>query len=251
MTERYLVLTEFPLVVDPLRMLLAAEPFIRSYRWEPERGLRFHIFEKDGGQLVKSLSAPAVFAFHHVNAFEEEGEIIIDVVVYPDAQIIDQLYLARLRAGAPVNATGELTRYVLEPGGRGVVTATKISDAMIELPRIDYDQCAGRPYRYVWGVGRRVPGDFLDSIVKVDVASGATQTWFRDGCYPGEPVFVPAPGRTTEGDGVLLSVVLDARRGVSSLLVLDAQSLVLLAEAECPHAIPFGLHGSYWQRPQP
>jgi beta,beta-carotene 9',10'-dioxygenase len=246
MTERYLVLTEFPLVVDPLRMLLAAEPFIRNYRWTPERGLRFHIFEKDGGQLVKSLIAPAVFGFHHVNAFEEEGEIVIDVVVYPDAQIIDELYLARLRAGAPVNAIGQLTRYVLQPGGRGVVTATPIGDAMIELPRTDYDKCAGKPYRYVWGIGRRMDGDFLDCIVKVNVPSGASQTWFRDGCYPGEPVFVPAPGSTAEGDGVLLSVVLDARRGVSFLLVLDAQSLAEIARAECPHSIPFGLHGSYW-----
>ena len=37
----------------------------------PERGLRFHVFDKDSGALVASRTADAAFAFHHVNAFEE------------------------------------------------------------------------------------------------------------------------------------------------------------------------------------
>jgi carotenoid cleavage dioxygenase-like enzyme len=246
MTERYLVLTEFPLVVDPLRLLLASEPFIRNYRWTPERGLRFHVFEKDGGRLVKSLEADPVFAFHHVNAFEDADTVVVDFVAYPDAHIIDQLYLARLRAGEPVDATGLPTRYVLPLEGSGEVTATEINGTMIELPRIDYDLVAGRPYRYVWGAGRRTTGGFLDQIAKIDVESGEAQTWWQEHCYPGEPVFVPAPGRTAEGEGVLLSVVLDALRSRSFLLVLDAQTLKELARAECPHLIPFGLHGNFF-----
>lgn len=57
--------------------------------------------------------------------------------------------------------------------------------------------------------------------------------------------FVAAPGARAEDDGVLLSVVLDARRGRSFLLVLDARSLGELARAEAPHAIPLGFHGCY------
>ncbi len=245
MTERYLVLTEFPLVVDPLRLLLASEPFIRNYRWTPERGLRFHVFEKDGGRLVTSIEAEPVFAFHHVNAFEDGDRIVVDFVAYPDAEVIDQLYLERLRAGESVDATGLLTRYFVPLDGHAPVTMTELNEAMIELPRIDYDLVAGRRYRHVWGAGRQVKGGFLDSVVKIDVDSGQAQTWWEEHCFPGEPVFVPAPGRIAEGEGVLLSVVLDARRGRSFLLVLDAQTLQEVARAECPHLIPFGLHGSY------
>jgi beta,beta-carotene 9',10'-dioxygenase len=246
MTERCLVLTEFPLVVDPLRLLLAGEPFIKNYRWAPERGLRFHVFEKDGGRLVASAAADPVFAFHHVNAFEDGDRIVVDFVAYPDTGIIDQLYLGRLRAGESIDATGVLTRYVVPLEDPGKVSATPINNkTMIELPRIDYDLVAGRRYRYVWGAGRRTKGDFLDQIVKIDVESGEAQTWWQEHCYPGEPVFVPAPGRTAEGEGVLLSVVLDAARGRSFLLVLDAQTLKEAARAECPHLIPFGLHGSF------
>ena len=194
MTERHLVLTEFPLVVDPLRLLLAGEPFIKNYRWTPERGLRFHVFEKDGGRHVTSKVADPVFAFHHVNAFEDGDTLVIDLVAYKDAQIIDQLYLARLRAGEPVDATGLLTRYAVPLRGSGKVAATHLNDTMIELPRIDYDLVAGRPYRYVWGAGRRTMGGFLDCIVKIDVETGTEQTWWEEHCFPGEPVFVPAPG---------------------------------------------------------
>jgi hypothetical protein len=62
---------------------------------------------------------------------------------------------------------------------------------------------------------------------------------------PLEPVFVAAPKARREDEGVILAVVLDAYRGTSFLLVLDAGSFAELARAEVPHHIPFGLHGQY------
>lgn len=246
MTERYLVLTEFPLVVDPLRLMLAAHPFIKNYRWTPDRGLRFHVFDKDSGGLVASAESGPAFGFHHVNAYEDGDDILIDFIAYADSSIIDQLYLARLRAGDTVNATGRVTRYTLRPHRSADVKVARLAEAMIELPRIDYARCAGRNYRYVWGAGRRPGAEFLDNIVRIDVTDGSALTWWEEGCYPGEPVFVSAPGAAEEGCGVLLSVVLDARRGTSFVLVLDAQTLAEIARAECPHHIPFSFHGNYF-----
>ena len=111
MSEDHLVLTEFPLVVSPLELKLSGKPFIQNYRWEPERGLVFHVVEKDTGKLVRTATADATFAFHHVNAFADRDRLAVDVITYPDATIIDQLYLARLRASAPLTATGTLTRF--------------------------------------------------------------------------------------------------------------------------------------------
>ena len=58
-------------------------------------------------------------------------------------------------------------------------------------------------------------------------------------------MFVSRPGATGEGDGVLLSVVLDGAAGATFLLVLDAQSLDEVGRARVPHHIPFGFHGQY------
>jgi beta,beta-carotene 9',10'-dioxygenase len=116
-------------------------------------------------------------------------------------------------------------------------------DQPIDLPRINYGRCNERPYRYTWGVGSR--GGWLDQIVKADVEERRSTVWAEDGCFPGEPVFVAAPGAEAEDDGVLLSVVLDGERGASFLLVLEAASLEELARAEAPHHIPFGFHGQF------
>jgi beta,beta-carotene 9',10'-dioxygenase len=71
------------------------------------------------------------------------------------------------------------------------------------------------------------------------------RTWYEDGCYPGEPVFVAAPGAMGEDEGVVLSVVFDGKQGHSFLLVLDAASFAELARAQVSHHIPFGFHGIY------
>ncbi|MET0668337.1 MAG: carotenoid oxygenase family protein, partial [Methyloceanibacter sp.] len=173
----------------------------------------------------------------------------IDMVAYPDAAIIDALYLARLRAGTPLTVTGALTRFQVPLAGDGAVTRRTFAPAALELPRINYETRAGKPYRYVWGTGIQAPGDFLDSILKIDIETGKAARWYEAGLYPGEPVFVPQPSAGTEDEGVLLSVVLDIDKDRSFLLVLDAATLDERARAEAPHAIPFHFHGNYFASP--
>ena len=127
-------------------------------------------------------------------------------------------------------------------GADAEVTRETLAPVSLELPRINYEAHAGKLYRYVWGTGIRSPGDFLDSIVKVDTKTGDVARWYEGGAYPGEPVFFPAPSAQAEDDGVLLSVVLDIKKDVSFLLVLDASSLTEKARAEALHAIPFHFH---------
>ena len=84
---------------------------------------------------------------------------------------------------------------------------------------------------------------FINQLVKLDTRRGEMTDWREDGSYPGEPIFVRRPHARSEDDGVLLSVVLDAKRRTSYLLVLDARDLTELARAAVPHHIPFGFHG--------
>ena len=88
-------------------------------------------------------------------------------------------------------------------------------------------------------------GNFIDNLVKLDLEHNATSSWYEEGCYPGEPVFVATPDAAVEDDGVILSGVLDAKKAVSFLLILDASSFRELARAEVSHHIPFGFHGNY------
>jgi beta,beta-carotene 9',10'-dioxygenase len=242
LTERYLVLAEFPLVVNPLALALSGRPYIENYRWKPELGTRFTLVDRATGEATGGFQADACFAFHHVNACEQDGEVLVDLCAFADAGVIEDLYLDRLRAGKPISSP-ELTRFRLKLADRSV-RVERLSDEQIELPRINYGRCNERPYRYVWGTGDG-PSGWLERIVKIDTHDGASLSWGESGCYPGEPVFVPPPNAGDEDDGVLLSVVLDSAAGRSFLLVLDASNLTELARAEVPHHIPFGFHGQF------
>lgn len=242
LTERWLVLAEFPFVVNPLALALSGRPYIENYRWRPELGTRFTLVDRASGASMAGFQTDACFAFHHVNAYDDGEEVIVDLCAYADAGVIEDLYLERLRAGKPI-ASATLTRFRLRPSDRAV-SREVLADGDIELPRINYGRCNEHPYRYVWGVGNG-PGGWLERIVKVDTIEHSTRAWEQPGCYPGEPVFVARPGAEAEDDGVLLSVVLDAHAGISFLLVLDAVDLRELARAEAPHHIPFGFHGQF------
>ena len=96
----------------------------------------------------------------------------------------------------------------------------------------------------------RPPADFQNQLVKVDVGTRTTRTWSEPDAYPGEPLFVPAP-EGQEDEGIVLSVVLDARAERSFLVVLDAATFAERARAPTPHPIPFGFHGQFYRDDEP
>ena len=244
MSERCFILAEFPLCVNPLRLRFSDQPFIRNYRWRPDRGLKFRLFDRHANRW-STVEAEAAFGFHHVNAFDDGDHVILDVVTYPDASVIDQFCLNHLKSGAPVEAAGRLTRYRLPIAGGSASTPERVSDALFELPRTSPLR-QRRADAIVYGAGVMQPGNFFDSILKIKPATGDTLWWHEPDCYPGEPVFVPAPNARTEDEGVVLSVVLDPARRRSFLLVLNGTDMSERARALVPEVISFGFHGNFF-----
>ena len=93
MSERYLILAEYPLRVNPLKLAFSGRAFIKNYRWQPEQGTRFQVIDRETGALRGTYETDAFFAFHHVNAFERGNELVVDLVAFDDSSIIDALYL--------------------------------------------------------------------------------------------------------------------------------------------------------------
>ena len=235
-------------MVSPLELKFSGKPFIQNYRWEPERGLMFHVVEKDSGKLVRTgHDADATFAFHHVNAFDDGDRLAVDVIAYPDATIIDQLYLARLRASAPITATGTLTRFHVPLDERCPVTREILAPRAARAAAHQLRVCTpASPIAMSGARASRPKATFSIPSSRSISRPARRHAGTRHGLYPGEPVFVPAPVAKAEDDGVLLSIVLDIEKDRSFLLVLDAAQLNELARAEAPHAIPFHFHGNYF-----
>jgi carotenoid cleavage dioxygenase-like enzyme len=244
MTERYAILVEYPLTVNPLRLASGKRSFIESYEWRPERGTRFLVIDRHEGGVKMTATAEAFFCFHHVNAWEEGDDVVLDLIAYDDAGVIDRLYIDRLRS-EPGQSPNQLRRYRVAPGSERAEGEVLLGRST-ELPRIDYPRMNTKPYRVMYACGARPDEpDWLNELVKFDVDSGEIRTWHEPGTYPGEPVFVGRPGREAEDDGVILSVVFDSGANRSFLLVLDAGSFEEQARAEAPHHIPFGFHGQF------
>ena len=136
MSERYLILAEYPLRVNPLKLAFSGRPFIENYTWRPDEPTRFQVFDRASGELRGTYETDAFFCFHHVNAFERGGELVIDLCAYEDPAIIDSLYLdedgpaRRAPAGraAPLHDRPRRRRGRSEP----------LAEGSLELPRIDY-----------------------------------------------------------------------------------------------------------------
>jgi beta,beta-carotene 9',10'-dioxygenase len=248
MTKNYIILTEFPLMVNPLSLLLWLKPYIENFQWKPGRGTPFWVINRWTGEVVGRYECDPFFAFHHINAFEQGDELILDINAYSDASIVKSYYLDYLENEKNKLPVGTIRRYRLPLKGKQVTFET-ISDVCIELANFDYARFNMRSdYRYVYAVGLHPEQrqGFYNQIEKVDIQTGTNTSWHEAGCYPGEPIFVGRPGRMGEDDGVILSVVLDANRGSSFLLILNAQSFSEIARAEIPQPVLFGYHGAYF-----
>jgi carotenoid cleavage dioxygenase-like enzyme len=241
MTEHYVILVEFPFVVDPTR-LEAGKPFIFNYQWKPERGTVFLVVDRETGQVVMRVKTKPFFAFHHVNAYDKDGSIYIDIVTYPNADVM-QIVAETEEGGNNPNLLTKLERFTLSTSAQEITQETIFGETS-EMPTVS-PAMASQEYRYCYVSSNQFPtsNEETRSLYKIDVVNKTYKSWSQKGSFAGEPIFVPSSNAQTEDDGVVLSLVLDFVHHRSFLLILDGQNFTELARAETPHAIPVGLHG--------
>jgi beta,beta-carotene 9',10'-dioxygenase len=243
LTPQHAILVAHPFTVSPAKMLWSNKGYIDHFDWRPEEGTRLVVLDRANGKVREHVTDP-FFVFHTVNAFERGDETILDVLAYPNADIMSSLDTDRMAETLP-DLRPELIRITLRPGHERA-GLQKLSDTGFEFPSTRYKLVNGRAYRYAYGASDGYAGStYTSSIVKVDVDTGATKS-FEDGKHVfGEPLFVPRPHSTDEDDGVLLSVGSAPDAATSVLAVIDAKTLALVARAEVQSSIPLGFHGSF------
>ncbi len=251
LTERFVVLTEHPFVTTPASFLLPGrDSFVDHYDWRPERGTRFHVLDRETGERVATAVTDPWFVFHHVNAFEagagpngdgDADELVVDLVAYPNADVVDGLYLTEAADWFESGRDGHLRRFRVPLGG-GPVASEPLYDGC-ELPRVAPGDRT-KAYRYVYAQGAATRDG--NHVAKVDVTTGESHRWEESGLFVEEPVFVRAPDAERPSDeGVVLVTALNTNERRTDLLVLDGETLDERARAPLPHAVPFGFHGRY------
>ncbi|XP_056275598.1 beta-carotene 15, 15-dioxygenase 2, like [Pseudoliparis swirei] len=288
MSENYIVFVEQPIKLDVMKMKLyqiQGKSLNKAMKWEPQYDTIFHLVNKHTGKEseVKYRAAP-MFTLHQINAFEDNGLLVMDMCCGDDGEVIGEFTLENLRRGAgeemdkfynsmcrnlprryvlPLTVDEEtpldqnlvlLDNYTAtarktKPGEVYMTHEELYDDELLqygglEFPQINYEQHNGRPYRYFYSCG--FAHVFSDSLLKMDVHTKELKVWRYPGLFPSEPVFVAAPNATQEDDGVILSVIITPREEKSTfLLILDAKTFTELGRAEVPVDVPYGSHGVF------
>jgi carotenoid cleavage dioxygenase-like enzyme len=234
-TESYVVLYDLPVTFS---MEAASEGRSLPYRWNPDHPSRIGLLPLDGPATdVRWFDAPSCYVFHTLNAYEENGTVVVDLVRHP------RMFATAFNGpdeGAPM-----LERWTLDLAG-GVVKTEALDDRAQEFPRID-ERLTGRPHRYGYAAGL---GEGVEHgpAFKHDLAAGTTAVHeFGAGRVTLEPVFVPRADGAAEDDGWVMSYVYDATTDRSDVVVLDAQDFTgePVATIHLPVRVPFGFHGSW------
>ena len=242
LSEKYVVLCESPFKVNPIDILFSGKPYAKNYQWHKDLPSRIHVVNLAEGVVQRVFETEPFFTFHHVNAYDQDGAVVVDLIAYADASIVSSLYLENLAAETLQLPESQLIRFVLDMAS-GKYSRQVVIPNIVELPRINYAARNGRPYRFAYCLTTSSTSQWLSAIIKIDTESGTTTVVKQDGVYFAEPVFVQRPGAEGEDDGVLLSIALDTTNKYSYLSIIDAQTMEIIAKAETPGTIPFGFHG--------
>ncbi|MDB5431825.1 MAG: carotenoid oxygenase [Caulobacter sp.] len=214
--------------------------------WEPEKPALVGVMARDAHvDTIRWFNAPACYVFHVMNAWDEDGKIVADVMRYDVAPLFPNADGSKgKQAGAYlVRWTFDLT------GASDAIKEEQLDDLAGEFPRFD-ERYTFRKNRHGWFAGQAgTPGDVRTDILShIDLTTGKRTDWAAGaGDSVSEPVFTPRSIDAPEGEGWLLATVYRARDNVSEMVVLDAQNIAAgpVATARVPRRVPFGFHGNW------
>ncbi|CAG8578316.1 11807_t:CDS:2, partial [Racocetra persica] len=272
-TPRFIILVLFPYYPKSSGINFTwSDNIVDSFEFKSNEPTLFYVISREKKQHVAIYKSDPCFAFHHINAFEDDNDnLYLDIACYENSDILNDLELENLRKGLSKRLQmAEVRRYVLQNikqeslkfaklpqatrmGSLQMVTSMIWSRSTTQdsssLPIADYRL----RYRYVYGIGvsAKAAGQanqIWDSLIKCDLdAKEVVAMWRSEDCYPSEAVFVPHPDKDShEDDGVLLSIVFDGENNKSFLLVLEARTMNELVRADLPQVVPLSFgHGTF------
>lgn len=245
-TSNYCLFFQNAVSFNPIPCVLGLKGAGECVEFQPDRPTRILVISrKPPYNLVKVLEVNAGFVFHHANAFESENRIYLDSICY---QSLPQIDPTSSYQGVDFDKLdpGQLWRFELDLEAEKV-TSTILENRCCEFPTL-HSHRLGRSYRYLYlGAAHNSTGNApLQAILKIDQLTGDRLLHsFAPRGFVSEPIFVPLPGATREDQGWVLTLVYNAARHASDLVILDAESLQLQACLQLAHHIPYGLHGSW------
>ena len=244
-TPNWAVFLHNAVAFNPAGFVLGQKGAAQCLSSKPGEQGQFWLIPRSGEGKPLQIAAPEGFVFHHLNAFEDGEELVVDSIYYDDFPSIGpdvdfrQVDFETIPAGQLVRCRINLKT--------GAVSKALLEERTCEFAMVNPER-QGLEARTSWmAVAERERGnDPLQAIKKLDLATGEGLVWSAaPRGFVSEPLMVPRPGATAEDDGWVLCLVWNGARCASDLVILDSASMAEVAVLELPLAVPHGLHGSW------
>ncbi len=238
LTENYAVIYDLPITVDIELAMQSQFPF----RWNPDHAARVGLMPRGGtSDQIIWCDAPMKYVFHPLNAYEDTNDdVIIDLCTY------ERTFSSDLK-GPFGDLPPTLDRWTINPTSRKV-SEQRIDDRAHEFPRHN-PKVGLRQHRYGYTMLVGEDNDPTTGMTcKTDFVTGTTSLHdYGPGRTGAEPIFVPRADGVDEDDGWLMTVVYDAGRDTSDLVLVDARDMSAppVATVQLPQRVPMGFHGNW------
>ncbi|KPQ34384.1 MAG: all-trans-8'-apo-beta-carotenal 15,15'-oxygenase [Phormidesmis priestleyi Ana] len=246
-TPNYCVFVQNPVSFNPLPFVAGFQGAAECIQFNPEAPTKIIVIPRNGQGKVQFFETDPCFVFHHANAFEKDGQLILDSICYNefpdigDAKDYSEVDFDHVPAS-------QLWRFTIDLATAKVDVTVPI-ERYCEFPTI-HPGNVGQEYRYLYiGIAHDQTGSApLQGLIKRDMQTGAEQTWSAaPRGFGGEPLFIAKPNGTAEDDGWVLLWLYNAVGHNTELAIFNAQDITTgpIAKLNLKHHVPYGLHGSF------
>jgi all-trans-8'-apo-beta-carotenal 15,15'-oxygenase len=256
-TPNYYIFVQNPVSFNPLPFALGFKGAAECIQFNPKQPTKILLIPRTRtSEPVRFFETDPCFVFHHANAFEQGGKLVLDSICYNefpslgDAKDYSEVDFDHVPASKLWRFTLDLEKPVAKDGA--VVDAVTVEvpiERYCEFPTL-HPQRVGRDYRYLYiGVAHEQTGSApLQGLLKRDMQTGETQFWSAaPRGFSGEPLFVPRPGSNQEDEGWVMLWLYNAEGDRTELAIFNAQDIAAgpIAKLNLKHHVPYGLHGSF------
>ncbi len=247
-TPNYYIFIQHPFEVKVLPFLLGFKTIEQCFNFDSTKPAKIILISRHEDNELTVLESDSFFGFHHGNAWEKDGSIYFQSCCSEFFPQVTENHGDMSKIEYDKFPTSNIYQFQVSLESK-TVTRKKLDHRGCEFPSLN-PNWVGKENRYLYmNVTDSCDGGGpLQNIIKLDLQSNKTQVWNpSETAFAGEPIFVPSQNNNNEEDqGWLLSLVYDASKHRSYLVILDAENINrVVAKLHLNHHVPYGFHGSW------
>ena len=252
LTEKHAVLIQPPIRIDFMTVFKNQGAVAPGMLWEPKKGTEIVIIPLDDPTNMKRFVVDPFYQWHIGNAWEDQSDIFVELVMYPDFQ--SNTALGQIPTGKPNTGglNGQLTRIRIKPAAESI-EKTILGEAYCEFPQVSSRHFGTRnPFSVVANFSDQ-QASFVgihDRLSFIEHESGDwTSISFGPETYTGEAIIVPK----SVGDKFkcwIAAMFFDGRTNRTGMAIIDADHFAdgPVAKTWFPGPVPFTFHGHWSDR---